>query len=196
MRYPNRRLNLPDGLERPGVDPWAYFLTFACYGERLHGDQRGSVDPNHNGWRTPYIAINPNRQQSEQRRLQHGPARLSADSRDVVLAAIRSVAQHESWTLHAAHVRSTHVHIVIATGIKPEVIVGKLRAYSSRALNQASGKQAKRWSRHASTVWLWNAHEVARTIDYVVHGQGPTMACYPGEVVDGQRKTGWSQFSS
>jgi REP element-mobilizing transposase RayT len=175
-------LDLLQGPDRSGAEPWAYFITFACYGERLHGDKRGSVDPNHNGWRTPYITTNPNRQHSEQQRIRHGVAHLSADSRDIVLAAIRSVAQHESWTLHAAHVRSTHVHTVITASIKPETIVGKLKAYSSRALNQASGKRTKRWSRHGSTLWLWDAHKLARTIEYVVHGQGPTMACYQKEV--------------
>lgn len=165
------------------MEPWAYFLTFACYGERLHGDERGSVDPNHNGWRTPYVSTNPNRLHSEQQRMRRGAAHLSASSRGLVLAAIRSVSQHQSWTLHAAHVRSTHVHVVITANVKPEIIVGKLKAYSSRTLNQATGTQTKRCSRHASTVWLWNAHDLAHAINYVVHGQGTPMSFYQREVV-------------
>ena len=51
---------MSDGLKRPGAEPWAYLLTFACYGERLHGDQRGSVDPNHNGFLTAYIFLADN----------------------------------------------------------------------------------------------------------------------------------------
>ena len=167
-----------EGPDRPGAEPWAYFLTVACYGERLHGDERGSVDTDNNGWRTPYIATNRSWQRFEQRLMPQGTARLSEASREIVLVAIRSVAQHESWTLHAVHVRSTHVHIVVTADDKPETVLGKMKAYSSRALNQASGKTIKRWSGHGSTVWLWDVHQLARSIEYVVHGQGNPMACY------------------
>jgi REP element-mobilizing transposase RayT len=168
------------------VEPWAYFLTFACCGERLHGDERGSVDPKHNGWRTPYITTNTNRQRSEQQRMPNEAASLPAGDRNIVIAAIQSVARHESWTLHAAHVRSTHVHAIVTASAKPETVVGKLKAYASRALNQTSGKKSKRWSRHASTVWLWNAHELARTIAYVVHGQGSPMSCYQRDEIEAE----------
>lgn len=167
-----------EGPSRPGAEPWAYFLTFACYGERLHGDERGSVDADNNGWRTPYLAANRNRQRFEQRLMPQGRARLSEASREIVLATIRSVARHQSWTLHAAHVRSTHVHVVVTADDKPEMVLGKMKAYSSRALNEASGRTSKRWSGHGSTVWLWDVHQLARTVDYVVHGQGAPMACY------------------
>ena len=159
-------------------EPWAYLLTFACYGERLHGDERGSVDPAHNGWRTPYIDANPNRQRFEQQLMPSGRAHLSADSRDIVLAAIQSVTEHESWTLHAAHVRSTHVHAVVTAGVKPEMVIGKLKSYSSRTLNDIYGKPVKRWSRQGSTVYVWDAQPLARAVEYVVHGQGAAMSSY------------------
>ena len=104
--------------------------------------------------------------------------RLSAEARTIVLHQIQSVADHESWTLHAAHVRSAHVHAVITADVKPETVLGKLKAYSSRALNQTFGKQTKRWSRHGSTVWLWDPRQLQHAIQYVIHGQGVPMACY------------------
>ena len=36
-------------------DPLAYFISFACYGCRLHGDDRGSVDLRHNLYGTPVL---------------------------------------------------------------------------------------------------------------------------------------------
>jgi hypothetical protein len=36
-------------------DPIAYFITFATYGTRLHGDERGTVDRTNNHYDTPYL---------------------------------------------------------------------------------------------------------------------------------------------
>ncbi|MGH9840991.1 MAG: hypothetical protein ACREEM_19730 [Blastocatellia bacterium] len=35
--------------------PLAYLITFRCYGTWLHGDERGSVDRDHNIYRTPFL---------------------------------------------------------------------------------------------------------------------------------------------
>lgn len=51
-------------------------------------------------------------------------------------------------------------------------------AGASRALNQSLGTQTKRWSRHGSTVYLWDAHLMHRAVDYVLHDQGAAMSCY------------------
>jgi hypothetical protein len=156
------------------VEPWAYLLTFACYGERLHGDGRGSVDPAHNGWRTPYLDADPSRQCVERGRMRKVGVKFSASDRRIVLQSIRTVCEHQVWTLHAAHVRSTHVHVVLSSTAQPETVMTKLKAYASRALGQT-----KRWSRHGSTGDIWNPHQLHSAIDYVVHGQGTSMACYP-----------------
>jgi hypothetical protein len=147
-------------------------LTFACYGERLHGDGRGSVDPNHNGWRTPYLDADTSRQFVERDRMRGAGVTLSTSDRHIVLESIRSVCEHQSWTLHAAHVRSNHVHVVVSATAKPEAVMTKLKAYACRAL-----ARTKCWSRHGSTGYIWSPHDLQSAIDYVVHGQGTTMAC-------------------
>lgn len=101
------------------------------------------------------------------------PVKLPPSERHAVLESIRSVCEHQSWTLYAAHVRSTHVHIVVSSAVKPETVMTKLKAYASRALGQT-----KRWSRHGSTGYICDPHQLQSAIDYVVHGQGATMACY------------------
>lgn len=155
------------------MEPWAYLVTFACYGERLHGDSRGTVDPVHNGWQTPYLDANPSRQRVERNRMPKPRGRLSPQDRHIVLTAIRSVCEHRSWTLHAAHVRSTHVHAVVSSAAKPEAMMTQLKAYSSRALGRT-----KCWSRHGSTSYIWNPRQLQAAIDYVIHGQGDPMAHY------------------
>lgn len=171
-------LDQADRPQRPVAEPWAYFLTFTCYGERLHGDKRGTVDRHHNGAQTPYLSDNPDWRNFESKRMDQPRERLSEDARNVVLASIQAVSQHEGWTLYAAHIRSTHAHIVVSAPKKPEVVPGKPKAYSSRALNKAYGKRMKHWSRHGSTVYLWDARQLQSAVDYVVYGQGPAMSCY------------------
>jgi REP element-mobilizing transposase RayT len=103
---------------------------------------------------------------------------LSASDREVVLGQIGRTCEHEGWTLHAAHVRSTHVHLVVTTKGLPEEATRKLKAYASRALNERFGRKAKRWATHGSMVWLWDPHRLDRAVDYVVRGQGKPMALY------------------
>ena len=50
----------------------------------------------------------------ERRVMTHEPMSLSQRERQAVLQEIRRTCDFEGWFLHAAHVRSTHVHVVIA----------------------------------------------------------------------------------
>ena len=55
-----------------------------------------------------------------------------------------------------------------------------LKSYSSRALNRKGfdERDRRRWTRHGSTRYLWRPQEVRQAIDYVVRGQGESMAVY------------------
>jgi REP element-mobilizing transposase RayT len=173
---------------RPRRDqPWAYFITFACYGARLHGDQRGSVDRNHNGFGGRLLEARPLREAFENRQMVLAASTLDPAERDVVLQSIRDVCRHEGWTLYAAHVRTTHVHLIVGVktacgscrpAIPPEKVMGRLKAYASRALNDRFGYRCKRWSRHGSTRRVWSPVELEVTLRYVVGGQGEPMAVY------------------
>jgi hypothetical protein len=57
--------------------PLAYFITFTCYGTWLHGDQRGSVDREHNAPGTPVLTPDPARQADEQEQLGEPPYLLN-----------------------------------------------------------------------------------------------------------------------
>jgi hypothetical protein len=75
-------------------------------------------------------------------------------------------------------VRATHVHIVLQAEAGPEHVLGKCKAYASRALNERFGFRAQRWSRHGSTRRLWSASEVDGAVYYVIHQQGVPMEVY------------------
>ena len=147
--------------------PLAFFITFSTYGAWLHGRDAGSIDKQHNEFGTPVLEPDPDRERSELSNLREEPYVLNADRRKVVLATIREVCHHRRWRLWACHVRTNHAHIVVAADAKPEKVMSDLKAYSSRRLREKLGEpaEAKRWTQHGSTRYLWNDDEVASRTD-------------------------------
>lgn len=160
-----------------------YLITFACYGAHLHGDESGSVDPQHNVYGTRSVAPNPKRATAERLRMDQSLYGLDSGRRAVVLEAIKEVCRFRNWILLAAHVRSNHVHIVVEAEVSPEKVLNDCKVYASRALNQL-GRDApgrKRWARHGSTRWLWDDQNVRQAVTYVLDEQGDAMAVFMGD---------------
>jgi REP element-mobilizing transposase RayT len=160
--------------------PLAYLITFTCYGTWLHGKDPLSVDRDHNVSGTPFLAPDPEREESELRRMDQPPYELDVPRRQIVLNAIREVAEYRGWELLAAHVRTTHVHVVVTSTESPERVMNDFKGYASRRLNEAGFENAerKRWTRHCSTPYLWKPRDVEAAAHYVVHEQGEPMAVF------------------
>ncbi len=160
--------------------PLAYLITFTCYGTRLHGDPRGSVDPKHNIAHTPYLSENLLRVRSEEGRMAGKPYLLKETARRIVLEAIREVCAHRHWSLDAVHVRTNHLHCIVSAETPPERIMNAFKSYTSRRLNKEIGEEngGKRWTRHGSTIYVWNEQELFLARDYVVRKQGEPMTLY------------------
>jgi prepilin-type N-terminal cleavage/methylation domain-containing protein len=158
----------------------AYFITFSCYGSRVRGDACGSVDCAHNVFETPVIEPNASLECSERSRMDQPPYELDAVRRGKVLQAIQNVCAHRGWWLFAAHVRATHVHVIVQAGDPPERVMNDFKIYASRSLNEAGFDEfgCKRWVRHGSTRYLWDQKDLEGAIHYVLHEQGETMATY------------------
>jgi len=105
--------------ERPAVRPWAYLITFSCYRTKLHGRAAGSVDPDHNAWRGRYLQENRALRNYERSAMRHPAEPLRKEERQSVLAVIREICRRQLWFLHAAHVRSNHVHSSSPRGPSP-----------------------------------------------------------------------------
>ena len=103
-------------------------------------------------------------------------ARLNERARSIALRAIRETCAYQGWILHAAHVRTNHVHIVIASPTDTSKLLQKLKTRISRALNDEFGKR-QWWGRHGSTILLWNPHRVDDAVAYTWE-QGVSMARY------------------
>src|SRR5437762_8751489 len=103
--------------------PLAYFLTFTCHGTWLHGDGRGSVDDGHNVPGAPVLPPDPERRAREWHDLAEPPYLLDAPRRQVTLHALCAIARRKGWLLHAVHVRSNHVHIIVTVPGPPERVL-------------------------------------------------------------------------
>ncbi len=161
-----------------------YLITFACYGQHLHGES-GAIDPEHNKPGTPTLDLSPSRLRWEKGQLNQPPYNLDHPRRDIVLSALREVCEYRGWRLLAAHVRSTHVHVVVYADTNPERVMGDFKAYASRRLNQTNVDAAnrKRWARHGSTRWLKYPKTVSAAIEYVVREQGEAMSLFESDVL-------------
>ena len=162
-----------------------YFITFTCYGARLHGDESGSVDRHHNLVGNRLLEPDVQRVMAERRAMLQSPYVLNATDRVIVLAAIQNHCAYRGWNLAAAHVRSNHVHAIVEAEAPPERIMNEFKSYASRELNRLStgGSERKRWARHGSTRWLWKDEDVKRALQYVVDEQGEPMALFNADEI-------------
>jgi REP element-mobilizing transposase RayT len=157
-----------------------YLITFACYGCHLHGDESGSVDRAHSLPGGRMVEPNPRRVAAEGQFMDQDPYVMDRSRREAVLTAMLERCTNRGWSMLAAHVRTNHVHVVVAADARPERIMNDLKSYASRCLNQLGLDEPhrKRWARHGSTRWLWKPQSVSAAIRYVVHGQGEPMAVF------------------
>ena len=160
-----------------------YLITFTCYGNHMHGDEAGSVDRRHNVPGTPVIAHNPVRIRVEGEKMSDRGYSLDQVRREAVLEGIRAGCLHRGWSLLAAHVRSSHVHMVVASAATPEMIMNASKSYASKRLNELNlGEQGrKRWARHGSTRWLKQPESISAALRYVIEEQGEAMSVFLSE---------------
>ncbi len=111
-----------------------------------------------------------------------GQPPYSTDSkrREAVLASLLDHCSHRNWSVLAAHVRSSHVHIVVESEAGPERIMNDLKSYACHCLNRVGRDQParKRWGRHGSTRWLLKAENVSAAVRYVVDQEGEPMSVF------------------
>ena len=117
------------------------------------------------------------------RTLANAPYLMGALERQAVLDAIIEVCRYRSWPLLAAHVRTTHVHVVVRTDCPPERAMNAFKSYASRALNREDQEATgvRRWARHGSTVYLWTEDSVTRALRYLIDRQGEPLALHVAE---------------
>lgn len=159
----------------------AYLITFRCYGTWLHGDERGSVGrTGSNVYGSPKIQPSDTLQRMDTQDLAGLPFELNAADRRVVEEAIREVCEFRGYGLRALNIRTNHVHLVVNNSGKVERMMDSFKAYSTKALRSAGrvGSDAKVWSRHGSTRYLWTEEHVSVAVEYVLLGQGGDLPLF------------------
>ncbi|MGH2609364.1 MAG: transposase [Tepidiformaceae bacterium] len=170
---------------RPFNDPpAAYLITFRCYGTWLHGDERGSADPDHRGFGEPLHPKEDGLREWERAQMTQPPASLDVARREVVGRTVVEVADYKGWDLHAVHVRTNHVHVVVSADRKPELVMNAFKGYATGALRKRglAAADEKLWSRHGSTHYLWDEGDVWQACQYVWYRQGEPL---PGSIPPG-----------
>ena len=128
-----------------------YLITFCCYGSRVPGEPN-VVHRHDNHFGSPIMPEDPALAAAARRTLANAPYLMGALERQAVLDAIIEVCRYRSWPLLAAHVRTTHVHVVVRTDCPPERAMNAFKSYASRALNREDQEATgvRRWARHGS----------------------------------------------
>ena len=160
--------------------PLAYFITFTTYGTWLHGRAPGSVDRDHNVPGTPFLPADEAMERANRAALRQEPYTLDVSRRRVVLRTIVEVAAHRKWTLWGVHVRTNHVHVIVAAECKPEKVMADLKAWASRRLREACAESSDRdrWTQQGSTRYLNDRTSFEAAVKYVVEDQGDPMEVY------------------
>jgi REP element-mobilizing transposase RayT len=157
--------------------PIAYFITFSCYGSRLHGDERGSIDATHNVYGTPFRPPDPVLEQHRKDSMDEEPLILDAKMRGCVYRATLRHLEVRQWHLYEINVRTNHVHVVVKAAKPPGKMMGEFKSFTSRALreNDLIGSRRKVWAEGGSKKHLFTMDHVNDACEYVKYGQGPDL---------------------
>jgi REP element-mobilizing transposase RayT len=101
------------------------------------------------------------------------PVRLGRAARELVEHVVAEVCAHAGWLLQAVSARTNHVHVVVAAQKPPEDVLRAIKAWSTSRLRDCGhfARGVPIWSRHGSTVYLWNDEARERAIWYVEQEQ-------------------------
>jgi hypothetical protein len=157
--------------------PLAYLITFAGYGQRLHGDERLTIDDRWTEIGDPVINPNPNLLAYERSKLKHAPFEITARARRIIRTTIERHCEIRGWTLHAQNVRLTHLHAVVTCDCDPDRAMDQFKAWCTRNLRKAglAGDDQRPWVVGGSKRFLWDMQSLADAVDYVLNQQGPPL---------------------
>jgi hypothetical protein len=156
-----------------------YFITFSCYGSRLHGDERSTVRRDRNGVGTPLLGWDERLEEAERAQMKQEPFVLDARRRACVADSVARTAEVRGWAMHVMNVRTQHAHVVVsAPEVRPERVMNDFKAWATRALRESglAGSEERVWSRHGSTIYLWRDEDVGDACWYVRERQGEWIA--------------------
>jgi REP element-mobilizing transposase RayT len=112
--------------------------------------------------------------------MEQPPYVLDQRRRSIVLQAVVETCLHRDWGVLAAHIRTTHIHVVVETNARPDFAAITFKRFASRALNNVviDPPNRKRWARGESTRPLSSRSAIERAIHCVIEEQGELMEMF------------------
>ena len=161
-----------------------YFITFACYGARLHGDESGSVDRHHNLVGSRRLEPDSQRVMAERRELLQDPYVLDeagpGSSTGDHPGALRVPRLESAGCARKIQPCARRCGGRDPTRENHERVPGRTPAVRLNRL-AGDGPDRKRWARHGSTRWLWKNEDVRHALQYIIDDQGEAMALFVAE---------------
>ena len=98
--------------------------------------------------------------------------------RGIVLDTIIDHCLIKQWKLWAVHVRSNHVHLLLRTDDKIELVMKGVKSWATRNLRKAGCDIPKVWATGGSKRYVFTHEKLKEKIHYVIHEQGEMMQYY------------------
>jgi len=151
--------------------PLAFFFTIRTYGTWLPGDERGTVDRDHNQYGAPLLEPDPQRANRSRQTMRFPVLLLTPKMRAAVTASIQDTCRFHGWELFEVAVRTNHAHLIVEFADQPpEQMLQKLKARATRALHEQGLLDQDRplWvSGPGSRKYLWTESDISDAATYV-----------------------------
>lgn len=152
----------------------AWHITISTIGARLHGDERPTVDREHNRFGTPFLKPDPIRNAREREAMSVGSVVLSAEQRMSIQDAMPEICLRGGWEFVTSAAGPDHVHVLVRVD---ESIHGKqVRTWMKRWLTRVLDERwtaptrsdgSRWWCEGGSTKAVRDAEYFANTVRYI-----------------------------
>ena len=145
-----------------------YHLTWTCYGQWLHGDERGYVDRKHRTPGEPYPEGNLQYYNAASNRMTEAACWLTDDERRIASRALREACDFRGWVLWAVNVQPDHVHVLVeareTSGKRARQV---LKDRATRGL-EAEGRRRQHWWTEGGKVdVIRRERQLQEVLDYI-----------------------------
>jgi REP element-mobilizing transposase RayT len=158
--------------------PFAWLITWTCYGTWLPGDQRGYVSntllpeggslPRENRFGTPYTREDAYTRERARSLLKHDPVYLTELEAFVAAEAITRAARSRGWRIPRAAFMANHVHVVVQDSPDDGPTVRRvLKGTSQAALKRLTGRSQRWWTQGGSDRSKRDGPAIEAAIRYV-----------------------------
>lgn len=136
--------------------PLGYFLSWATYGTRLHGDPRGTVDRTQTGHRDPILGPDKERWEYEQEKMNFPPVILTREQRLFAESGIPRIWERGLWKYDTCAVAPDHVQVILTSAHQPKAIRRILKRWLGQYLSEKwpLDEGATWWAECGSIKWL------------------------------------------